>query len=459
MKLSYEDKVRMYRSWKSHEKSPGQLAKENGLAHSTVENMVRLMDRHGEEIVRHGKNKYYSLEFKEKAIKRVLSGRESMISVSVDLGLPRESLLHAWIKSYKENGYTIVERKRGRHGKKERDDSARIKSRTESLKGRELEAYHRARIHKKIECLSYGKRKVRREEIAVVISELRQELQVSLRFILEVIRKHPELPQISKSDYYYVMSKKDKDLKNDEVMNHIIDIYYRHKGRYGYRRIHLQLLREGICINRKKVQRLMRRMGLLGIRRNKRKYSSYQGTIGKVAGNIIEREFFADRPNKKWYTDITEFNLRGEKVYLSPILDGYAGDIVSYNISRSPDFYQINDMLNKAFMENPETHDLIFHSDQGWQYQHYGYQKTLSEHGIIQSMSRKGNSLDNGLMENFFGLLKTEMFYEQEHLYKDTDELIKAIDEYVYYYNNERIKARLKGLTPIEYRNQALMNY
>ena len=153
MKLSYEDKVRMYRSWKSHEKSPGQLAKENGLAHSTVENMVRLMDRHGEEIVRHGKNKYYSLEFKEKAIKRVLSGRESMISVSVDLGLPRESLLHAWIKSYKENGYTIVERKRGRHGKKERDDSGRIKSRTESLKGRELEAYHRERIHKKLSAL------------------------------------------------------------------------------------------------------------------------------------------------------------------------------------------------------------------------------------------------------------------------------------------------------------------
>ena len=203
----------------------------------------------------------------------------------------------------------------------------------------------------------------------------------------------------------------------------------------------------------------MRRMGLLGIRRNKRKYSSYQGTIGKVAANIIERDFFADKPNKKWYTDITEFNLRGEKVYLSPILDGYAGDIVSYNISRRPDFYQINDMLNKAFKNNPDIHDLILHSDQGWQYQHYGYQKTLSDHSIIQSMSRKGNSLDNGLMENFFGLLKTEMFYNQEHLYKNTDELIRAIDEYINYYNNERIKARLKGLTPIEYRNQALINY
>ncbi len=154
-----------------------------------------------------------------------------------------------------------------------------------------------------------------------MITELRQELKCSLRFILEVLKEHPQLPQISKSDYYYVMSKKDKDLKNDEVMNRIIEIYYRHKGRYGYRRIHLQLLREGISINRKKVARLMRRMGLLGIRRNKRRYSSYQGTIGKIADNIIERDFFADKPNQKWYTDITEFNLRGDKVYLSPILD------------------------------------------------------------------------------------------------------------------------------------------
>ncbi len=459
MKLSYEDKVKMYRSWKKHEKSPGRLAKENGLHHATVEYMVKLMDRHGEEIVRHGKNRYYSREFKEKAIKRVLLGNESILSVSIELGLPRDALLYSWIKSYKENGYTVVERKKGRHGKKEAEDSEGIRSRAESLEGRELEAYRRNRIHKKIKCLSFGKREVRREETAVVITELRQELKCSLRFILETLKEHPELPQISKSDYYYVMSKKDKDLKNDEIMNRIIGIYYHHKGRYGYRRIHLQLLREGISINRKKVARLMRRMGLFGIRRNKRRYSSYQGTIGKVADNIIERDFFADKPNQKWYTDITEFNLRGEKVYLSPILDGYAGDIVSYSISRRPDFYQIIDMLNKAFRDNPDAYDLIFHSDQGWQYQHFNYQKILLDHGIIQSMSRKGNSLDNGLMENFFGLLKTEIFYDQEYLYKDADELIKAIEDYITYYNNERIKVRLKGSTPVEFRNQALMNY
>ena len=458
MKLTFEDKLEIYRLWKVEGWEKARIAKKFNISSAHTQYIYRLIDRHGPEIVKHGKNKYYSPEFKEAAIKRALSGKESITSVSIDLGLPNTTLLRSWIKSYKENGYTVVERKRGRHGKKERNDSGGIQSRDQALEGRELEAYRRERIHKKIKCLSHTKRKVRKEEIAVVISELRQELQVSLRFILDVIKKHPELPQISKSDYYYVLSKEDKDLKNDEIMNRIIDIYYHHKGRYGYRRVYLQLLREGYSINHKKVQRLMKRMGLIGIRRNKGKYSSYQGTVGKVADNIIQRDFFSNRPNEKWYTDVTEFNLRGDKIYLSPILDGYAGDIISYNISRNPTFNQIIDMMDKAFINNPNTDNLIIHSDQGWQYQMRQFSNILEEHNIIQSMSRKGNSLDNGLMENFFGLLKTEIFYGFEDQYKTIDDLIQAIEEYIYYYNNDRIKERLKGLTPIEYRNQALMS-
>lgn len=234
-----------------------------------------------------------------------------------------------------------------------------------------------------------------------------------------MIKNHPKLPQISKSDYYYILSKEDKDIKNDEIMN---------------------------------------KMGLKGIKRNKRRYSSYQGTIGKIASNIIQRDFFSDKPNEKWYTDVTEFNLKGDKIYLSPILDGYAGDIVSYNISKIPSFNQIADMMNKAFLNNPITDNIIIHSDQGWQYQMRQFSNILEEHGMIQSMSRKGNSLDNGLMENFFGLLKTEIFYGFEDQFKTTDELIQAIEGYIYYYNNDRIKSRLKGLTPMEYRNQALIS-
>lgn len=158
-----------------------------------------------------------------------MSRKELIISIAIDLGLPREGTLISWINSYKENGYTVIERKRGRHGKKEREIDSGIRSRDQALKGRELEAHRRDKIYKKNGCLSCTKRKVSKEEIVIVISELRQELKVSLRFILNVIKNHPKLPQISKSDYYYILSKEDKDNKNDEIMNRIIDIYYYHK--------------------------------------------------------------------------------------------------------------------------------------------------------------------------------------------------------------------------------------
>ena len=199
----------------------------------------------------------------------------------------------------------------------------------------------------------------------------------------------------------------------------------------------------------------MVKLGLKPLKRNKRKYSSYKGEVGKIADNLINRDFEADKPNKKWYTDVTEFNLRGEKIYLSPIIDGFNQEVKSYDISKSPNLEQINHMLNIAFTENPYLKDLIFHSDQGWQYQHQSYQQQLKDKGIRQSMSRKGNSMDNGLMENFFGILKTEMFYDQEDNYKTIDDLIIAIKDYIYYYNHDRIKEKLKGLSPVNYRLQS----
>ena len=262
---------------------------------------------------------------------------------------------------------------------------------------------------------------------------------------------------ISRSVYYYYISKKDIDEKNKDVIEKIKEIYYANKGRYGYRRVTLELKNQGLNINHKKVQRLMKKFNLQSIIPKKRKYSSYRGQTGRIADNHIRRDFEAAAPNQKWFTDVTEFNLRGEKLYLSPILVAYGRYIVSYDISRSPNLGQINHMLNLAFKENGNYENLIFHSDQGWQYQHYLYQKRLKEKNITQSMSRKGNSLDNGLMECFFGLLKSEMFYEQEEKYRTLEELKEAIEEYIYYYNNKRIKEKLKGLTPASYRSQSLL--
>lgn len=214
----------------------------------------------------------------------------------------------------------------------------------------------------------------------------------------------------------------------------------------------MELHNRGYRINHKTVQRLMKVLGLKCLVRIK-KYRSYKGETGKIAPNIIERDFNATEPNQKWATDITEFSLFGSKMYLSPILDMYNGEIVSYTISRSPVLKQVMDMLDKAFSKIPDDTNLILHSDQGWQYQHKMYQKRLKEKGIRQSMSRKGNCLDNAVMENFFGLLKSELLYLRE--FSSMDEFKNELIKYIDYYNNKRIKSKLKGLSPIQYRIQS----
>lgn len=277
--------------------------------------------------------------------------------------------------------------------------------------------------------------------------------ELRLKYNLKILLK---ISKLAKSVYYYTLAKENKDAKNKEIIEKIREIFINNKERYGYRRITLELKNQNYNVNHKKVYRIMVKLGLKPLKRNKRKYSSYKGTVGKIADNLIKRNFTANKPNEKWYTDVTEFNLRGEKCYLSPILDGFNGEIISYNTSKSPNLAQIDDMLNKAFKKVGNLEGLIFHSDQGWQYQHQSYQQRLKNNGIKQSMSRKGNSMDNGMMENFFWLLKTEMFYDQENCYETLDDLIKAIDDYIYYYNYDRIKEKLKGLSPVNYRLQSI---
>lgn len=186
-----------------------------------------------------------------------------------------------------------------------------------------------------------------------------------------------------------------------------------------------------------------------------KKYRSYKGEIGKIAPNLINRDFHADRPYQKWTTDITEFSLFGQKLYLSPILDMFNGEIISYTIYSSPVLKQVTEMLELAFEKIPDQTDLIFHSDQGWQYQHKTFQKMLLEKGIRQSMSRKGNCLDNSVMENFFGLLKSELLYLQE--FESVEDFKKKLIDYIDYYNNKRIKCKLKGMSPVEYRTHSLV--
>ena len=196
------------------------------------------------------------------------------------------------------------------------------------------------------------------------------------------------------------------------------------------------------------VQRLMK-----DCRVRMKKYRFYKGKVGKIAPNLLNRDFHADKPNQKWVTDVTEFSLFGEKLYLSPILDLHSSDLVRYTISDRPVLRMVTSMLDKAFEKIPDATNLILHSDQGWQYQHKHYQKMLKEKGIRQSMSRKGNCLDNACAENFFSLLKTELLYLQE--FTSVEHFISELHEYIEWYNNKRIKLKLNGLSPVEFRHKA----
>jgi putative transposase len=263
-----------------------------------------------------------------------------------------------------------------------------------------------------------------------------------------------ELEQMPRSTYYYHVKQMQKPDKYAAIKEDITAIYHENHGRYGYRRITMELRNRGYQVNHKTVQRLMKVLHLKCMVRIK-KYRSYKGKVGKIAPNLLERDFSTTAPNQKWTTDITEFALFGTKLYLSPILDMYNGEIISYEISDKPVLGQVLRMLDNAFAKIPDGTDLIFHSDQEWQYQHKAYQKRLKEKGIRQSMSRKGNCLDNAVMENFFGLLKSELLYLRK--FDSMEEFQIELEKYIDYYNNKRIKIKLKGLSPVQYRLQSLL--
>lgn len=256
------------------------------------------------------------------------------------------------------------------------------------------------------------------------------------------------LAEIPRSTFYDIAKKIDLPDPDADLKAEIKAIYEEHEGRYGYRRIRDELTIRGQKINHKKVQRIMKELSLKCLVRIK-KYKSYKGSVGKIAPNILNRNFTTDAPNKKWVTDITEFKLFGEKLYVSPVLDLFNGEIITYTIGSRPTYSLVSEMLENALVRLPEAHQLLMHSDQGWHYQMEKYRKHLQSRGIVQSMSRKGNCYDNSVMENFFGIMKSEFLYLKE--FEGVEHFKKELEKYIYYYNTKRIKAKLK-MSPVAYR-------
>jgi putative transposase len=275
------------------------------------------------------------------------------------------------------------------------------------------------------------------------VHELRQ--QFPLKHLLKAA-------VLARSTFYYQVSVQQIADKHQAVKEQIKSIYVQHKGRYGYRRICAALRHLGHEVNHKTVQRLMGELGLKSLVRIKR-YQSYKGEAGRTAPNHLDRRFSARQPNQKWVTDVTEFKVAGEKLYLSPVMDLFNREIVAFETARRPVFSMVGDML-KAAMAKLGGHDNpMVHSDQGWQYQMPAYQKMLQERKMMQSMSRKGNCHDNAPMESFFGTLKSEFFHLTK--FANVEQLEAGLKEYIRYYNHERIKLRLGGLSPVQFRTQA----
>lgn len=261
--------------------------------------------------------------------------------------------------------------------------------------------------------------------------------------------------KLPRSSFYYHLDHLNEPEKHSGEQEVIKQICIEHKGRYGYRRVTLELRHRGFSTNHKLVMKLMKQAHLT-CRLRAKKYRSYRGTLGKIAPNLLQRDFRAVRPNVKWTTDITEFKLLGQKLYLSPIMDLFNSEIVSFFLSNNPSFHPVTEMLKGAFQKIPDNTQLILHSDQGWQYQMRSYQKMLKDKGIRQSMSRKGNCYDNSVMENFFGILKSEFYHNRR--FSSVQQFSKELSEYIDYYNNRRIKVKLKGLSPVQFRTQSFIS-
>lgn len=394
-----------------------------------------------------GQRKYNGTQ-KVEIIKRIHRENLSFKGASREYGIS-DRTLRDWDRIYWEEGEEalLVER-RGRACAASGTQKGRKPKLDKQVEEDLIAENQRLRMEidylKKIECLGAGRGTPKQK--AQVVQELRQ------KYPLKALLQLAGLPR---STFYYYLHQSQNPAKYQMVKEQIVIIFNENEKRYGYRRITKELHNNDICVNHKTVRKLMKQLGLVCQVRAKRKYSSYKGEVGEVAPNLLERHFKTNQPNRKWVTDVTEFKVNDQKLYLSPILDLFNGEVVSYNLSRHPNFKQITDMLEGAFQKLPDKVDnLILHSDQGWQYQMKSYQNLLKAKGITQSMSRKATCLDNAVAENFFGLLKTELFYLEK--FDSIDQLEKAIVDYIDYYNNRRIKLKLNGLSPVQYRIQTV---
>ncbi|MEH7226758.1 IS3 family transposase [Bacillus sp. JJ1566] len=442
-KFTGEVKLKIIQGYDSMVISQKEYAKRMGITKAQFQYWLRVYEFHGGEGLI---NPYTncSVGFKLDVLNYMVQSGASLMDTAALFKISSYTMVYDWQKKMEVGGVEALEPKlKGRPSVKKKPikqpKQAPAEGSVEALKARINQLEMENEYFKKVECLSSKQGKITKQDKAQVVYELRHKYPVK-----ELVK----LADVPRSTYYDIVKKMNRPDPDSDLKAEIKAIYEEHEGRYGYRRIRDELAYRGQIVNHKKVQRIMKELDLKCQVRMK-KYKSYKGTVGKIAPNHLDRQFTADAPNQKWVTDITEFKLFGEKLYLSPVLDLFNGEIITYTIGSRPTYSLVSEMLEKALNRLPEEHKLLMHSDQGWHYQMKQYRHALKERGIIQSMSRKGNCYDNSVMENFFGIMKSEFLYYKE--FESVEHLKQELEKYIKYYNTKRIKAKLK-MSPVQYR-------
>ncbi|MCZ5398638.1 IS3-like element IS1397 family transposase [Escherichia coli] len=444
MKHSFEVKLAAVNHYLAGHAGIISTAKLFQLSHTSLSHWINLFLLHGPRALDCRHKRSYSPEDKLCVVLYALGHSESLPRVAARFNIPSHNTVKNWIKGYRKSGNEAFIRRRKEKSMTRSDDTHENEANMtpEEMKNelrylRAENAYLKAMQEHLLEKKPPGA-----GEKTKVIRSLRcGHCQSDLL----------KAAGLARSTLYYQLSLQKAKDKYADVKQLIASIFHEHRGCYGYRRIHCELQKRGLKFSGKTVRKLMQQLGLKSPVRLK-KYRSYRGNMGLAAENILQRQFKAEAPCEKWVTDITEFRAGGQKLYLSPILDLFNGEIVAWETACRPTEELVKRMLNKGLESLAEGEKTLLHSDQGWHYRIKSYQSALADKGLVQSMSRKGNCLDNAVMENFFGHLKEEMYYRRD--YRNVEELENAVNEYITYWNQKRIKLSLGGLSPVEYRTE-----
>ncbi|WFV88088.1 IS3 family transposase [Escherichia coli] len=444
MKHSFEVKLAAVNHYLAGHAGIISTAKLFQLSHTSLSHWINLFLLHGPQALDCRHRRSYSPEDKLCVVLYALGHSESLPRVAARFNIPSHNLVKNWIKGYRKSGNEAFIRRRKEKSMTRSDDTHENEANMtpEEMKNelrylRAENAYLKAMQEHLLEKKPPGA-----GEKTKVIRSLRcGHCQSDLL----------KAAGLARSTLYYQLSLQKAKDKYADVKQLIASIFHEHRGCYGYRRIHCELQKRGLKFSGKTVRKLMQQLGLKSPVRLK-KYRSYRGNMGLAAENILQRQFKAEAPCEKWVTDITEFRAGGQKLYLSPILDLFNGEIVAWETACRPTEELVKRMLNKGLESLAEGEKPLLHSDQGWHYRIKSYQSALADKGLVQSMSRKGNCLDNAVMENFFGHLKEEIYYRRD--YRSVEELENAVNEYITYWNQKRIKLSLGGLSPVEYRTE-----